>query len=218
MKNNPNSLINKFADIHTELVKLNKRQSNIEIYLDRTNLNLKDEIFLRDGIEKKNFLNYESLNEKISMLKSSIHEKANEDKVEISEMKNKFEEMIKSCQVNNKKDSDEKTIRLDIIEGRVVDNEKTIENIKNLIESKNAFLLESFNKEIREVKSDIEKQTYQIQSIDKKNNEVIGMIINDIKEINKNIIGMKNDIEVIKVFKENTNINFKDITNEFVKK
>ncbi len=218
MKNNPSSLINKFADIHSELVKLNKRICNLEIIQEKTNESIKVEESQRLQIEKKNFSQSEHINGKIISLKKGMDDISNGITAQFESFKVMFEENLKGNNERLISSLEEKINKIDLIDKKIICNERASSENTEKMQKTFTASVDSLSSEYRKLKTEVEKQAVLISNNERKNLDLFNTLSGDIKEIMKQVVIFKNDIEILKNFKESTIMNFKDITNEFINK
>lgn len=218
MKNNSNSLINKFADIHSELTKLNKRVSNSEVNNEKTKELLKEEIANRHAFEKNIFNQFEQYNGKLFSLKKAYEDINNNLNSKIDSLKNINESNLKSNNDNILKNIDEKLNRIEKLEEKTSIMNLELTNNNDII-NKNIYKNnEKLSEDINKIKEDVEKKYSEVNLLEDKFLKFKYLVSDDIKEINKNFIIIKNDVDLLQSFKEGATNNFKDITEEFLNK
>lgn len=218
MKNNPNSLINKFGDIHTELVKINKRVANLEIIQDRNNESIKEESTYRQNTEKKSFQQTEIVNAKIQNIKKSIEDLTASTNQNVEELKTQLSYEIKTKNEGLLASLEERLNKIGSLEQKTKDIENLIE--KNNQETQRQIMksVEILSTDYKKLKIDFDKQNNHINNIDKKYNDMFVNLSKDIKDLIQQMAINKNDIDMLINFKESTIVNFKDITTEFINK
>jgi len=216
MKNNPNSLINKFADIHAELIKLSKRINNLETISDKNNEEIKNENTLRQGFEKKSYQQGELLNGKIFSLRKGLEDLTSSINQQLDIFKEKQDENLKE---NNNKIFNSLQQKLEKVEQldektKEIDKEmcsKNDENNKKITKG-----LEIVTENLRNLNNEVVKQGAAVEIIEKRLGEFYNNLTDEMKSLAKQISGLKNEIEVLKNFKESSLINFRDISNQFL--
>ena len=78
--------------------------------------------------------------------------------------------------------------------------------------------IDYLNDQVRELKNEFNKQSSAVEVIERRLSEFYNNLTDDIRDLIKQVSGMKNEIEVLKSFKENSLINFRDISNQFIQK
>lgn len=216
MKNNPNSMINKFADIHAELVKLNKRVANMEVTVSSCDEGLKDEIQVRQQSEKKNFQQTELINGKMFSLRKALEDISNSVIEQFDSFKFKSDEGQKKNNESLLKSMEERLNKIDLIEKRT--KELSIEATKNaeVFDSKINKGVESLTEEVKSLKFELEKQNLTVSVLEKRVGDFYNVLADDVKEIMKQLTVMKNEVDLLKSYKESSITNFKDITSEFI--
>jgi hypothetical protein len=217
MKNNTNSILNKISEINSEIINLNRKIEMQQTFQTKLENSIKDEMIFRQNLEKKTFQINENILTKFNSFNQSFEESNSKISKKIDSMNEKiFSEIDKNREIA--KDAKEGTLR------RVENNEGEIRKLNMLIErgqaesdTKIKILEELFSREIKDIKKDIAENNIKIDILIKKHeeNQISGS--SQLTNILKELTTMKNEIEMLKNFKENTILNFKDISDEFLK-
>lgn len=217
MKNNPNSLINKFAEIHSELVKLNKRLSNVEIAQEKTSLSVKEEVSLRNSMEKKNFQQFEQINGKFFSLRKAIEDMNENIPKQIQSIKEENEYSNKESNDAFHKSIENKLRTVDSLSQRNKQLEEELQKVKNNMQENLNQEVDILNSELKKLKLENEHQGAYISTMEKKLKNMENHLTSEINDLHKNFEALKNDVVILKNFKDTSVNNFKDITNEFIK-
>jgi predicted nucleic acid-binding Zn-ribbon protein len=218
MKNNPNSLINKFADIHSELVKLNKRLSNLENIQEKTNDEFKSEIKHRQNIETKSYQQGELLNGKIFAIRKGLEDISNSLNDKLDNFKEYNDNCLKSNNNSLVKSLQDKLSKIEVLENKTKEIDKEMTNNNEENNKRFTKSIDYLNDQVRELKNEFNKQSSAVEVIERRLSDFYNNLTEDIRDLIKQVTGMKNDIEVLKSFKENSLINFRDISNQFIQK
>ncbi len=211
------SLINKFGDVNSEILKLNKKIQSIDSFNEKLENNLKEEIAFRQNIEKKTFHMNETFNNKFITMRKGFDDLVQVMTEQIESLKTKFSEDL-HINSNSFLDRFEESIkRIENHEKKSNDSLYDLNNFKNEIGVKIEKLEESLRKDVKDIKKDINSNNMKIEILEKKINENVLNIQHEITGLLKDVTYIKNEIEMVKNFKENTILNFKDISEEFIK-
>lgn len=217
MKNNSNSILNKIGDVNSELIKITKKFNSIDSLYEKLENNIKEESSLRQNIEKKTFHMNETLNNKILTLRKGFDDLAQIITEQTENLKLKFMDDIQKNNDKFYKGFEESLKRIETYEKNATNSFTEFTLFKSELSSKVNSLEDNLNKEIREVRKELNNNNLRIDILDKKLNDNLFTLQNDLSELLKEFNYVRNDIEMIKNFKENTILNFKDISEEFVK-
>ena len=218
MKTNQNSLLNKFADIHAELVKLNKRVCNIESVQEKNIEELKNEVIQRQNTEKKTYQQSELLNGKIFSIRKGLEDLTSNFSNQLESFKEKADDNLKTNYDNLFKSINDKVNRIEIIEKKTKDLDKEIE-INNTDNNKKLMKgIETLNENFRDLRNELEKQASTVEVVEKRLGDFYNSLTEDIRELVKQVAQLKQDQEVLKSYKESCQLNFRDISNQFIDK
>lgn len=137
------------------------------------------------------------------------------------QMENVKLKVLEDIQSNNSrlfKSFEDSLKRLENYEKSSNENFTEFNTFKSENNSRLTILEENLWKEIKEIKKDISNSNMKIENMDKKYSEHFTVLQKDFDSIHKEFNFVKNELEMFKGFKENTILNFKDITGEFIKK
>jgi hypothetical protein len=215
---NTPSLSNRLSDINLEFMKINKKLSSLEAINEKIDSGIKEEAKLRQNVEKKTFHMSETFSEKFLALRKGFDDLASAVTDQIEQFKVKFiDEGIHKNNERYFKGFEEALRRIETVEKN--SNNFTIDFnlLKSESNSKYVRLEDTIINEIKEVKKEIINNNTKVEILDKKLNENLNIVKEDISKLSKEINSIKNDVEMIKSFRENSNLNFKDISKEFIK-
>jgi hypothetical protein len=211
------SVMNKIGDVNTEILKLNMKLKSIDSFHEKFENSLKEEAQLRQNIEKKtfymneNFLDkFNNLDKKFEVLSSTVTEcvEGMNDQV-LKEVKDANEKLLTRFQESVK--------RIDIAEK----NSNEVFTNFTLFKTENNKKIISFEeilqKEVQEIKKELRENNLRLEMLEKKVSDNFAITQKDFSQITKDLNSLKNDMEMVKNFKENTILNFKDISDEFIK-
>lgn len=218
MKNNQNSLINKFADIHSELLKLNKRISNIEITQEKSVEEMKNEILQRQGTDKKSFQQNELLNNKIFSIRKGLEDLSLNMNQQFEQYKEKNEDHASKSNEKIMKTLGDKINKIESLDTKFenIFKELTKQSEENNMKSKAN--IQILNDNILTMKSEFDKQSSIVDILERKIDNYYESFSNDIKNIYSEVKQMKYEIDNLKVFKDSCSNNLKEISNHFHKK
>lgn len=217
MKNANASIINKVGDINVEVMTVSRKLTQIESYTHKLDEEIKEEASLRQNVEKKTFLMNETFKTKIDGLSKGfdaftelmtnqlqvINEKFMENQHQSSE------QLIKECQGALE--------RLESYETNSNELYADFHLFKSETNTKIESVEDVLRKDIQEIKKQILDRNNKIEALDEKVTQDLDIIRNDIGDIVKDVSTIKNEIEMFKNFKQNTILNFGDISDEFVR-
>lgn len=218
MKNNPNSLINKFADIHSELVKLNKRIANAETMQERSIEDLRSEVQSRQNIEKKAYQQGELLNGKIFSLRKGLEDLTSTINNQIDNIKENNENALKNNNNNLLQSLQDKLNKIETLENKTKQIDTEINKNNDDYNKKFVKGLDSLTDNFRILKNDLTKQGAAVEVVEKRLGEFYSSLVEDIRDLIKQMSVLKNDVEMLKQFKESSLVNFRDISNQFIDK
>jgi len=199
LSNNNNNLNNntinakKVIELELELKKLTKKLNTLEFQNEKTIKVQSEEITYRQNIEKKIFLINENLSNKISLIeKSNANTMVNILKKEQDNLPNFNNDIF------IKENFKETTLHHDIVS---LTNKSEIDLIKS----------------IHEIKKENIEYNIKVNRIEENFVNHFNNLSKDLIKVNSNVNEIKEITDVLKTFKENVLLNFKDIANEFTK-
>ena len=217
MKNNTNSIINKISEVNSELVNINRKLESHETIHKKFETSIKDEIAFRQNVEKKTFQINETFLNKFTNITSQLEDLDIKTNKKIESLQIKFIDEIQKNNERNNKENESILKRLNENEEKILKLSKELEFYKSDYNEKVNKAEDSFTNDIIELKKEISEKKFRIEIIEKKINDNQFTLQNEMAFLSKESTITKNDIEMIKNFKENTILNFKDISEEFLK-
>jgi len=214
---NSNSIQSRIGEINGELITLNRKIQSVETYQNKLDNNIREEAILRQNIEKKTFYINETLNNKILSMKKGFDDLAEVVTYQIESLRSKFMEDFHLNNQNFLKKFEESLKRLETYEKS---NERTYHDLSHFKSENNQrliYLEETFLREIKDLKKEVTNNTIKLEMFEKKINENSFNVKITSGDLVKELSDIKQEIEILKNFKENTFINFKDISNELIK-
>jgi hypothetical protein len=217
MKSNTNSILNKISEINSEILNINRKFEMQQTFQTKLENTIKDEMIFRQNLEKKTFQINENILNKFNSLSQYFEENNTKTSKKIDTLYEKINsEIDKNREIM--KDSKEGTLkRVENNEGEIRKLQIIIEKIQNDSESKFKIIEELFSREIKDIKKEIAENGIKIEILNNKIEENHNSDYSQLTNIQKELTTMKNELEMIKNFKENTILNFKDISEEFLK-
>lgn len=211
------SVLNKIGDVNTEILKLNMKLKSIDSFHEKFENNLKEEAQLRQNIEKKTFYmnenfteKFNSFDKKIELLSSSVTEciDSTNDQI-LQEVHDANEKLLMRFQ--------ESVRRIDIAEKNSNEVFTNFTLFKNENNKKINYFEETLQTDVQEIKKELRESNLRLEMLERKVSDNLAITQKDFSQISKDLNSLKNDMEMIKNFKENTILNFKDISDELIK-
>lgn len=215
MKNNQNSLINKFAEIHAELLKINKRISNIEIIQEKSIEEMKNEVLQRQGTDKKTFQQNELVNNKIFSIRKGLEDLSINMNQQLEQYREKNEDHALKTNEKIMKNLGDKINKIDSLDSKFENFSKELSKLTEENNIKAKANIQILNDNILTMKSEFDKQSSILDILERKIDNYYDSFSNDIKNLYTEVKQMKYEIDNLKNFKDNCSNNLKDISNHF---
>lgn len=210
-------ITNRIADFNVDLLKLSKKIESIEQINETLEQNLNEEAKLRQNIEKKTFMINENFTEKLITLKNSFDTLAHAMTDQIDSLKNKIlHDVIKNNQ-NFMNGLEESLRRVEHFEKRFNETDKDLNKMKNEQSHKLNKVEDLLHLEIKQVRHELLSYTTKVEMLEKRICDNTHDIKEDLKNVCREVNLIKNEIEMMKSFKHNIQLDLKDLSGEVIR-
>lgn len=210
------AIANKIADVSFDITKLSKRFIQYDSNYEQLDNQLKEEVKLRQNIEKKTFFMNENLNEQIKTLKGGFSSLSSTITDQIAEIKTKILEDVQSSNSKFLKSFEANMLQFQAYEKNMIsiDQKNQIDSMN--LDKKISIVEDVLSNQINNIKIEL-KATQDKNELMTKQIESNALRLNEsIQQTNKELQIIKNDIEMLKRYKLASSETFGKISDDII--
>ena len=211
-----NSVIKKVTNQDSDIKKLEKRIKDLENLTTNLSILLEEEKTKRQGFEENALTKQTGNYQQIENLKNAIDELSNLLNQSIEDIKLKTNNILDDRSNKLQNMIDKKIKIFDIYDKKTAENEFNHKNFEDNINLKFFNLKNEVESTFKNFREELNTNATRLDFFEKKLFDNFNTIKEEINNLNKDVLEIKNELNSLKLFKENSNNNFRIIKSDML--
>ena len=211
-----NSVIKKVTNQDSDIKKLEKRIKDLENLTTNLSILLEEEKTKRQGFEENALTKQTGNYQQIENLKKAITELSNLLNESIEDIKLKTNNLLDDRSNKLQNMIDKKMKLFDIYDKKTAENEFNHKNFEDNINLKFFNLKNEVESTFKNFREELNTNATRLDFFEKKLFDNLNTMKEEINNLNKDVLEIKNELNSLKLFKDNSNNNFKIIKSDMI--